>query len=281
MLVVVRSILVFVVVVVVVVVVAVLAESTRARRVIFTCTTFFDFARMDRWASFRRAVSSIYAHDHLHKPHAWLVVNEYSETPRADWTRVMRETFPWMVFVQKPRHLKGQAHSLNLILGAVSHYDYWVQWEDSWVAERPFLARALDIMSSSSVSQLQVTHTGAGPSWLDVPADRLAVRQTPNGTSYVEVALGGASEWPLFSLQPSVKPRSARNSSWPLQHGPCSMACKVRRWCKAGCTKAARPFYRTAQSYDRVMLAHHTSRKRKRGRDVRSRAGSPSARCEN
>ena len=78
MLVVVRSILVFVVVVVLVVV-AGLAESTRAKRVIFTCTTFFDFARMDRWASFRRAVSSIYAHDHLHKQHAWLVVNEYSE----------------------------------------------------------------------------------------------------------------------------------------------------------------------------------------------------------
>ena len=226
MLVVVRSILVFVVVVVLVVV-AGLAESTRAKRVIFTCTTFFDFARMDRLASFRRAVSSIYAHDHLHKPHAWLVVNEYSETPRADWTRVMRETFPWMVFVQKPRHLKGQAHSLNLILGAVSHYDYWVQWEDSWVAERPFLARARYHEQLERLATPGDTH-GRWP--------KLArrTRGPPSGApNSKRNVLRGSCTWRRFRVAAvfaptQCKPRSARNSSWPLQHGPCSMACKVR-----------------------------------------------------
>lgn len=201
---------------------------------------------MDRWASFRRAVSSICEHDREHKPRTWLVVNEYSDAHRADWTRLMRETFPWMVFVQKPKHLKGQAHSLNLILAAVSHYDHWVQWEDTWLAERPFLARALDVMGNSSISQLQVTHTGVGPSWLDVHSDRLSMRQTPNGTSYVEVALGGASEWPLFSLQPSVNRvqhvlRVGRFNDDPALWPVMFELDFAHRWCKAGCTKAALP----------------------------------------
>jgi len=233
-------------------------------KVIFTCTTFFDFEKMDRWASFQKAVDTIYLQNPLNLPHAWFIVNEYSAKPRMDWSALMAKRYPQMTFVQKTLEEKGQAHSLNLILAAVQPYDYWIQWEDSWFPERPFLARALDVMTSTKISQLQITHSRKYVSWLDVPLERQQKQRTWNGTEYVEIKeapelseyLGRFAKdyttdwnkkgWPLFSLQPSLNRVSHIRGLGNFSTDPALWPVKFewdygRRWIQAGGTKAVLP----------------------------------------
>jgi len=224
-------------------IIVVISYVTRPR-VIFTCTTFFDFKKMDRWASFQRAVNAIQAD---YQPDKWFIVNEYSESPRADWAKRMAENYPQMTFIQKTREQKGQAKSLNLILDAVNPYDYWIQWEDSWFPERPFLGRAMDVMTSTSISQLQVTHSTNYVSWLDVSDNRKQARTTWYGTDYIEIKPSDKKDdWPLFSLQPSLNRVSDIRSLGKFNTDPAMWPVKfelqyAHRWLEAGCRKAVLP----------------------------------------
>jgi hypothetical protein len=231
---------------------------------IFTCTTFFDFEKQDRWTSFKRAITNIYQYDSANLPQKWFIVNEYSATPKADWTKLMAETYPHMTFIQKQKDQKGQAHSLNLILEAIKPYDYWIQWEDSWYPERPFLARAHDIMKFTTLSQLQVTRGHTNVSWLDIPNDRLKPYKTHNGTEFIEIKAAPEIKdylhnnpyeyshawimkgWPLFSLQPSVNRVSHIRSLGEFSTDPDLWPVKfewawARQWFLAGGTKAVLP----------------------------------------
>jgi hypothetical protein len=233
-------------------------------RVIFTCTTFFDFEKMDRWASFQRAISTLHTYDAQNLPQAWFIVNEYSANPRADWAALMAKTYPQMTFIQKTKEKKGQAHSLNMILEAVKPYDYWIQWEDTWFPERPFLARALDVMRTTQICQLQVTMARRSVSWLNLPESRLRPSRTQNGIPYVEIKadpeivnyLGRDAHdyvsdwngpgWPLFSLQPSLNRVSHMRNLAPYSTEPALWPVKfewdfARRWYVAGGTKAVLP----------------------------------------
>lgn len=233
-------------------------------KVIFTCTTFFDFEKMDRWASFQRAITNIHTHNPQNLPHHWFIVNEYSDKPKTDWKQRMKETYPQMTFVQKTQDQKGQAVSLNLILEAIRPYDYWIQWEDSWYPERPFLSRAIDVMNSSNISQLQVTHSRKYVSWLDVPKDRQEHHTTSNGTKYVQIKASSEIKhylkrhskdyavewnkmgWPLFSLQPSINRVSHIRPLGGFSTDPALWPVKfewefARRWFLTGGTKAVLP----------------------------------------
>ena len=254
----------YVLVLVAVLVVIVAIKHFTEPKVIFTCTTFFDFEKMDRWASFQKAMDNIHKQNALNLPQAWFIVNEYSAAPRADWSALMAERYPQMTFVQKTVDQKGQTHSLNLILEAVQPYDYWIQWEDSWFPERPFLARALDVMSSSQISQLQITHARRNVTWLEIAEERKTKRTTWNGTDYIEIKpppeiaefLGRDAKdytdewikkgWPLFSLQPSLNRVSHIRRLDKFNTDPGLWPVKfewdyARHWLIAGCTKAVLP----------------------------------------
>jgi hypothetical protein len=65
-----------------------LALAFKPATTIFTCTTFFDFEKQDKWVAFCKAIDSIlekHSPETLQKIQRWVIVNEYSETPKADW----------------------------------------------------------------------------------------------------------------------------------------------------------------------------------------------------
>ena len=139
------------------------------------------------------------------------IINEYDAARREDYEALVRSSLahvPDLHFVQKGPDARGQARTLNMILDRIADYDLWLHWEESWVCTRPFLAEALDVMQSSDLTQLQLTHD-----WLDVGEARLARKTTPRGTSFVQVLpdnnTGRSSDnvrfgWPLFSLRPGL-----------------------------------------------------------------------------
>jgi hypothetical protein len=231
-------------------------------RVIFTCTTFFDFKKRDRWATFQRAIRELQIHDGSHLPTTFLIVNEYSETPREDWTKKMATTFPYMTFIQKTKEQKGQAASLNIILDRIKPYDYWIQWEDSWFPDRPFLARGYNIMNTTTISQLQITRDNGSVSWTNKDSN---LSKTTDGTEFIRIDpspqlnkfLGrdtkdytndwiGQGGWPLFSLQPSINRVSDIYTLPYFSNDPVLWPVKfewdfARHWILNGNTKAVLP----------------------------------------
>jgi len=86
---------------------------------IFTCTTFFDFEKQDKWNCFCNAIDSIlekHTKDDLNKIKKWIVVNEYSKKPKKDWVAIVNEKYPFIEVIQKTKENTGQASSLNIIL---------------------------------------------------------------------------------------------------------------------------------------------------------------------
>jgi hypothetical protein len=231
-------------------------------RIIFTCTTFFDFKKRDRWMSFQRAIRELQRYDSANLPTTFLIVNEYSETPREDWIKKMATTFPHMTFIQKTKEQKGQAASLNIILDRIKGFDYWIQWEDSWFIDRPFLARAYSIMNTTSISQLQVTRDDESVSWTNEdskiskttdgtefirihPSHNLNKFLTKNVTEYTNDWIGQGG-WPLFSLQPSINRVSDIYTLPYFSNDPALWPVKfewdfARYWVLNGNTKAVLP----------------------------------------
>jgi hypothetical protein len=188
----------------------------RPRGTIFTVTTFFDFDKQDRWDTFCKGMDTLQA---IHSPEElaqidkWLVVNEWSDAPKADWARRMRKRYPHIEFIQKTKGEKGQARSLNMILERIRPYEYWIQWEESWYAAQPFLGRSLTVMRTTNIDQLQVTKLNGVVDWSDA-------HQTQCGPDYCIVGdewspylatnpydispTQPIEFWPSYSLRPSV-----------------------------------------------------------------------------
>lgn len=239
--------------------------ATRQKRILFTCTTFFDFAKQDRWATFCRAMDSILAQhtpQSLSKIHTWLIVNEYSPEPKKDWSVLLKERYPFMRLIQKGPEAKGQARSMNIILSEVPNYDYWIHWEDTWYARSPFLDRALDVMDETNITQLQLTQLRDKPNWLDSQNHPHTCSATSSGTAYClifpsprtfEFLARDAHEvkgefyrhWPLYSLLPSIN-RCRQYRFGGFSTDPTLWPVKFewdfgRRWIRAGCTKGVLP----------------------------------------
>lgn len=231
--------------------ISLLAKKT----VLFTCTTFFDFAKQDRWESFQRAIANIHPAKQIQ---GWLIVNEYSDSPKADWAKVMAETYPQMTFIQKTKDQKGQAASLNIILDHIHPYDYWIQWEDSWFPERGFLDRALAIMNGTEITQLQFTKLNGKVNWLDIPMERqlrrgeyVEIKAASDIDSFLnkspyEYKTAWSKSWPLFSLLPSINRVSHIRPLGRFSTDPALWPIKfewdfARRWYVAGGRKAVLP----------------------------------------
>lgn len=227
-------------------------------KTIFTCTTYFDFEKQDRWQSFERAIARIHSFDEARRIQGWLIVNEYSDTPKMDWVELMAIKYPYMTFIQKTKDQKGQAVSLNIILEHIRQYDYWLQWEDSWFAERGFLDRALEIMNGSDVTQLQLTRLNGKVSWLDTPkelqthwCDFIEIKADPDigrvlDKSTSEFDWSWTRSWPLFSLLPSINRVSHIVPLGSFSTDPALWPVKfewdfARRWYVAGGKKAVLP----------------------------------------
>lgn len=201
---------------------AILYATPKRSGTMFTCTTFFDFQKQNKWDLFCNSMDSILAHhsrDTLGRIDRWLIVNEYSETPSCDWAERMRARYPFMEFLQKTANQRGQAASMNIILDAIVPYTYWIHWEDSWFPKRECLQRAFDIMDTTDITQLQMTQHTDVPNWLNEGAHRIDCNP-----SYCRIFASEAIRlflsddpviaknnwdttmryWPLYSLLPSI-----------------------------------------------------------------------------
>jgi hypothetical protein len=233
---------------------------------IFTCTTFFDFEKQDKWAAFCKAMDSIkqqHDADTLGKINKWIIVNEYSPKPKRDWVAAVAERYPFCEVIQKGPSQKGQAASLNILLTHVHHFTFWIHWEETWYCRKPCLDRMFDVIETTEISQLQVTQHKEKPNWLDSDAHPRELLETPQGTNYYRISPSPGTEefckksiteynnefigrWPLYSLLPSINRCSAVKSLGEFSTDPKLWPFKFewdygRRWLLAGNIKAVLP----------------------------------------
>lgn len=232
---------------------------------IFTCTTFFDFEKQDKWETFCKAIDSIREkHDPatLQTVSRWLIVNEYSASPKRDWRPIIQQRYPFIEFIQKGADQKGQAASMNIILARIKPYRYWIHWEEAWYCQSPCLDRMFDVIRSADITQLQITKLNDTPNWLDSTTHPRTLKKTDGGTEYYVIqAAPGTDEyltkpasgfddnyvahWPLYSLLPSINrvsdygigEFSTDPALWPFRF-EWDFA---RRWLQAGNKKAVLP----------------------------------------
>lgn len=233
----------------------------RRQGTIFTCTTFFDFAKHDRWSSFCRAIDSLLKNETpetLSRISRWVVINEYSEKPKEDWAKKMYEKYPFIELIQKTEFSKGQAASMNLILDLLIPYKLWIHWEDTWYSRVSCLDRAFSVMDATNIIQLQMTQHKEKPNWLDVDASRIhctsgycRIDPSNDVLTYLSMSPHDGfdknvfNNWPLYSLLPSINRAAFYNvrrlgyfstdpKLWPIRFE----WDYARRWYLAGGTKA-------------------------------------------
>lgn len=83
-----------------------------------------------------------------------VVINECGETSGC----FLKKMFPWIDQVIDKKRSCGQASSLNRILDELrkGKYSYWLHWEESWVAKKPFLKICYYAMKLG-IDQIQLT----------------------------------------------------------------------------------------------------------------------------
>lgn len=193
--------------------------SWRPRGTILTSTTYFDFEKENHWHTFCEGVDSILR---THSPaevaqiDKWLVVNEWSAAPKADWAVTIQGRYPFIEFVQKMEADKGQARSLNMILERIRPYEFWIHWEESWFSARAWLGRAMKVMRNTDIDQLQLTTTDGAVDWKAQPRNVCApdhcivhldgITMGPYiSRSPYDIGRDGHIEyWPAYSLRPSI-----------------------------------------------------------------------------
>jgi hypothetical protein len=243
----------------------VLSLSLKPKTTIFTCTTFFDFEKQDKWKAFCKAMDSIMDnHDTetLKRINRWIIVNEYSPNPRRFWKKEVEERYPFCECIQKGPEQKGQAASMNLILKEIKGYNYWIHWEETWYCRAPCLDRMLNILDFTTISQVQATQLTNTPNWLDSNKHPRELLTTPSGIQYYQIFPSKDTQlylsksiseydhnfvanWPLYSLLPSAN-RVAHNWHGDFSTDPNLWPFKFewdygRRWLLAGNTKAVLP----------------------------------------
>jgi len=192
------------------------------KKIIFTVTTFFDFKKEDKWATFCNGMDSIFKyHPNIDSFIDFYIINEYDPNPREDWEEKLKHKYPFMKLIQKPEELKGQGKSLNLILDLITTYEYWVHWEEAWFATRGFLFEAIQIMDITDITQLQFTAENNVTHW----QEKIAVDDcylVPNNIPYCIIKYNiddyplpdlysefthedwMSVKWPLYSIRPSI-----------------------------------------------------------------------------
>jgi hypothetical protein len=230
--------------------------------IIWTCAAYFDYNNGERWDEFQNAMDSIvrlHTPETLHKIQRWIVVNEYDAHPKHDYAAVINEKYPWVTYVQKPPGQKGISESINWILRSYVPYSrLWIHWEETWVARKPFLDRAIALMNTKpEITQLTFIYKNGRTEWSDIDPDRLKctddyclVKPHPDRAWYstwdgsaegmnAEVTAKWAITWPLYQLLPSIN-RSAFYTGLPYFHTSRKHAewLYARSWLRAGGVKA-------------------------------------------
>jgi len=189
--------------------------------ILFSMTTVIE--RPDKREQVIKALRSIHKYEpKLQKYAKIVIINEYNpEGIKADF---LKEEFPWInIVINKTFKDKGQAGSLNLIikmLGTINKpkFDYWLHWEESWVATRPFLGVCYEAMSIG-IDQLQLTEDMWEDDYyyyVNLPKSRRKIYIQRKYLPYKMYShckrivkkqhekCRDLGDWPLWSLRPSM-----------------------------------------------------------------------------
>ena len=234
-----------------------LEKNNEKPSVIFTCSTYF--AKHNKFDQFVKAMDSIQEADRSLIDN-WVVINEfdsdYDKNNAKLHAQTIKKRYPFIHYIQKGANDRGQARTLNMILSRIGTFDYWIHWEESWIATDLFVAKCLDVMNrvDASLSQLQLTF----PDWRDVAPERIIPR---DGFKIILLDIkyssvdhdaakmyemwsqhGLGTIWPLYSLRPSVNRVAHVQRLRGFDEDPNLWPVKFEyeygvRWIDAGCSK--------------------------------------------
>ena len=190
------------------------------RDTIFLCTTYFDCPKRDSWAMFQNGINKLQAlhnQQSLNRIDKWIVVNEYSQRPKANWAKLVSQNYPFITFLQKGPQDVGHVKSLNMLLPYITPYKYWFHWEEGWQPTKPFLNSAFNVMDSTNITQLQLTNNEQDKiDWMKRTTERKTCTNNYciiHHSKEIDENLGEekiktfdqlVKYWPLYSLQPSL-----------------------------------------------------------------------------
>jgi len=198
-----------------------IAGSSTSADVLFSCTACLDCSNINFFHLVRGLKSVLDAEKNssaLSRIKEVLVVNEVRPPGSSlqSWARRLAKLLPTVRFIQKDgKTQQGQAHSLNMILQVLAQRRarYWLHWEESWRADRPFLSRAVSAMEASGALQVEL---GPTESWerfasaASLPGDGRLIEAPTTMRECNWTRLWDGSDgfdrayWPLFTLHPSL-----------------------------------------------------------------------------
>ena len=229
----------------------------KKQSVIFTCSTFFE--KKDKFDQFIKAMDSIQDADRALIDN-FVVINEYGpdydDNDAKNHAQAIKTRYPFIHYIQKGANDRGQARTLNMILSRIGTFDYWIHWEESWIAKDIFVAKCLDVMNrgDTSLSQLQLTF----PDWRDVAPERIIPRDgfmiilldkmyasLDHGVDKIYEIWSQHSLdiiWPLYSLRPSINRVAHVQRLHGFDEDPDLWPIKFEyefgvRWIDVGCSK--------------------------------------------
>jgi hypothetical protein len=185
------------------------------RDILFTSTTYL--AKDGKYEQIYKALTNFKLHLDSDRIRDYIIINEYDEKDTSHLTLKLKRAFPFVTIINKTADMKGQAKSLNHIIDILKEntYKYWIHWEESWIATRPFVQEAYVIMENSHVDQLQFNEAWRLPTNITktVHKDHSNIDYTYQIVKYNETDnyfekhiewYDDNTKWPLYSLQPSI-----------------------------------------------------------------------------
>lgn len=176
--------------------------------ILFTSTTYLS--KPNKFTQIKKALNSFFEVLDTDKISKFIIINEFSKDPEDNVKiQYLQRQFPFIKIINKNESQQGQAKSLNLIIDELKsgNYKYWINWEESWQATRPFLNEAYFIMENSDIDQLSFLKEKFSnkqrkignfdyKEQIKLPLDNYSKNKSWNKYNF--------RYWPLFSLRPSI-----------------------------------------------------------------------------
>tara|TARA_B110001469_G_C9628727_1_gene314178 strand:+ start:260 stop:1105 length:846 start_codon:yes stop_codon:yes gene_type:complete len=222
-----------------------LSPKLSKKDIVFSCTSYI--ALPNKFNELNNALSSFIKYNDLNIDNIdYYVINEYSEKNVDNLIEQLKLKYPFITFINKKSHQKGQAYSLNMVIDILKKdpikYKYWLHWEESWFVTDPFMKDAYNIMNNNDIDQLQFTKD-----WQrKIPDNRKIYKENYyiiKKSHYEPVYKKNWKNWPLYSLRPGVDKVSkilqngyfdTSEDKWPFifEYD------YAYKWCKLNTTKA-------------------------------------------
>lgn len=187
--------------------------KSMVEKILFTCTSFISLN--GKYDDLYKAITTFCNNNDLKNNQNiiidYIIINEYSDINIDNLISKLNNKFPFINIINKEMSNKGQAKSLNIIINILksSSYKYWIQWEESWFVNKPFLKKAYSILNNDNIDQLQFTkdaQRNLNNKFKLYKKEYFIVKKNikyeDNITEWKKKKIW--CNWPMFSLRPSI-----------------------------------------------------------------------------